>query len=92
MYGSSFVKSATKQQFACTHVSWYTNGSGGSKISHREGVDLIGGRGVDSRGSCVLKILYVKTKESRPLGGCTPGTFLDVCVCVCVCVCALWGW
>ena len=32
------------------------------------GVDLVGG-GVDSRGSYVWKILYVKTKESGPLGG-----------------------
>ena len=31
------------------------------------GVDLVGG-GVNSRGSYVSKILYVKTKESRPLG------------------------
>ena len=32
------------------------------------GMDLIGG-GVDSRSGYVLKILYVKTKELRPLGG-----------------------
>ena len=32
------------------------------------GVDLVGG-GVDSRGGYVLKILYVKPKESGPLGG-----------------------
>ena len=31
-------------------------------------MDLVGG-GVDSRGSCVSKILYVKTKELGPLGG-----------------------
>ena len=31
------------------------------------GVDLVRG-GVDSRGSYVLKILYVETKESGPLG------------------------
>ena len=31
-------------------------------------------RGVDSRGSYVSKILYVKTKESGPLGGRAPGT------------------
>ena len=43
--------------------------SGGSRISRREGgVDLVGG-GVDSRGSYVSKILYVKTKELGPLGG-----------------------
>ena len=30
--------------------------------------------GVDSRGGYVSKILYVKTKESGPLGGRTPGT------------------
>ena len=33
------------------------------------GVDLAGGWGVDSRGGYVLKILYVKPKESGPLGG-----------------------
>ena len=31
------------------------------------GVDLVGG--VDSRSGYVSKILYVKTKESGPLGG-----------------------
>ena len=31
-------------------------------------MDLIGG-GLDSRGGYVSKILYVKTKESGPLGG-----------------------
>ena len=35
-------------------------------------MDLVGG-GVDSQGSYVLKILYVKTKELGPLGGRTPG-------------------
>ena len=35
--------------------------SGGSRISRRGG-------GVDSRGGYVSKILYVKTKESWPLG------------------------
>ena len=35
------------------------------------GVDLMGG--VDSRGDYVLKILYVETKESGPLGGHVPG-------------------
>ena len=34
-------------------------------------MDLVGG-GVDSRGSYVSKILYVKTKELGPLGG-APG-------------------
>ena len=48
------------------------NISGGSRISRRGGVDLVGG--VDSRGGYVLKILYVKTKESGPLGGHAPGT------------------
>ena len=37
------------------------------------GVDLVR-EGVDSRGGYVSKILYVKTKESRPLGGRVPGT------------------
>ena len=31
-------------------------------------MDLVGG-GVDSRGSYISKILYVKTKELGPLGG-----------------------
>ena len=44
------------------------NASGGSRISRRGGVDLIGG-GMDSRGGYVSKILYVKTKELGPLGG-----------------------
>ena len=50
--------------------------SGGSRISRRWGVDLVGG-GVDSRGSYISKILYVKTKESGPLGGRAPG----ICQC-----------
>ena len=37
------------------------------------GVDLVGGD-VDSWGGYVLKILYVKTKESGPIGGRAPGT------------------
>ena len=38
------------------------------------GVDLVGA-GVDSRDGYVSKILYVKTKESGPLGvWCAPGT------------------
>ena len=37
------------------------------------GVDLVRG-GVDSRGGYVSKVLYVKTKESGPLGGRGPGT------------------
>ena len=40
------------------------------------GVDLVGA-GVDSRGGYVLKILYVKTKESGPLGG----HVLGICLC-----------
>ena len=51
--------------------------SGGSRISRRGGgVDLVGGD-VDSRGSYVLKILYVKTKELGPLGGAHPARPLD---------------
>ena len=46
--------------------------SGGSRISRRGGIDLVGG--VDSRGGYVLKIFYVETKESEPLGGSAPGT------------------
>ena len=45
---------------------------GGSRISRRGGVDLVGG-GVDSRGSYVSKILYVKTKELGPLRGARAG-------------------
>ena len=45
------------------------------------GVDLIGG-GVDSQGSYVSKILYVKTKELGPLGGAHAGrTPLDLPMC-----------
>ena len=41
-------------------------------------MDLVGG-GVDSRGSYVSKILYVKTKELGPLGGARAGhTPLDL--------------
>ena len=40
--------------------------SGGSRISHRS-TDLVGG--ANSRGGYVSKNLYVKTKESGPLGG-----------------------
>ena len=46
--------------------------SGGSRISRRGGVDLVGGA-VNSRGGYVSKILYVKTKELGPLGGHAPG-------------------
>ena len=42
------------------------NSSGGSKISSRGASTSLGG--ADSRGSYVLKILYVETKESGPLG------------------------
>ena len=49
-----------------------THTSGGSKISRRRGVDLVG-EGVDSRGSYISKILYVKTKELGPLGGARAG-------------------
>ena len=38
--------------------------SGGSRILRRGGMDLVGG--VDSRGSYVSQILYVKVKESGP--------------------------
>ena len=47
--------------------------SSGSRISHRGGMDLIWG-GMDSQGGYFLKILYVKTKESGPLGGHALGT------------------
>ena len=42
--------------------------SGGSRISRRGDVDLVGG-GVDSQGGYVSKFFYVKTKELGPLGG-----------------------
>ena len=41
--------------------------SGGSRISRRGGGPRRGA--VDSRGGYVSKILYVKMKESGPLGG-----------------------
>ena len=44
------------------------NCSGGSRISRREGRGPRRG-GVDSRGGYVSQILYVKKKESGPLGG-----------------------
>ena len=52
-----FSKNLTQPRQVC---------SGGSRISRRGGLDLVGG-GVDSRGGYVLKILYVETKESGPL-------------------------
>ena len=42
--------------------------SGGSRISRRGGVDLVRGA-VDPRGGYVSKVLYVKMKESGPVGG-----------------------
>ena len=42
--------------------------SGGSRISRRGGVDLVGGA-VDPRGGYISKILHVKMKESGPVGG-----------------------
>ena len=56
---------------------WYVShrvllNSGGSRISRRGGVDLIGGA-VDPRGGYVAKILHVKTKESGPVGGARAG-------------------
>ena len=42
--------------------------SGGSRISRRGGVDLVGGA-VDPWGSYISKILHVKMKESGPVGG-----------------------
>ena len=41
--------------------------SSGSRISRRGGTDLVGG--ANSRGGYVLKNLYVKMKESGPIGG-----------------------
>ena len=42
--------------------------SGRSRISHRGGVDLIGGA-MDPQGGYISKILHVKMKESGPMGG-----------------------
>ena len=42
-------------------------------------MDLMGD--LDSRGSYISKILYVKTKESGPLVGYAPGTPLDPPMC-----------
>ena len=55
-----------------SYYSTYTVCSGGSRISRRGGVDLVGG-GVDSRGGYISKILYVKMKELGPLGGARAG-------------------
>ena len=57
---------AGSRQFPKIHYS------GGSRISRRGGVDLVGG-GVDSQGGYVLLNLYVKTKELGPLGGAHAG-------------------
>ena len=46
--------------------------SGGSRISRRGGVDLIGGA-MDPQGGYVSKILHVKMKESGPVGGARAG-------------------
>ena len=46
--------------------------SGGSRISHRVCTNLVGG-GANSRGGYISKNLYVKTKESGPLGGARAG-------------------
>ena len=43
--------------------------SGGSRISRRGAWASCGGGGMDSQGGYVSKILYVKMKESGPLGG-----------------------
>ena len=43
--------------------------SGGSRISRRGGVDLVGGASTPEAVSYVSKILYVETKESEPLLG-----------------------
>ena len=56
-----------KMPLICTKID-KSYSSGGSRISRRGGVDVVGG-GVDSRGGYVSKILYVKTKELGPLGG-----------------------
>ena len=70
----------------CVHINKVlsTPFSGGSRISRRGGaVDLVAG-GVDSRGSYVSKILYVKMKELGPLGGaCTRRAPLDPPTCHC---------
>ena len=61
----------TYKHLALTIRSETTLNSAGSRISlrgrrHRRG-------GTDSQGSYISKILYVKMKESGPLGGRVPG-------------------
>ena len=51
------------------HEVFSTTCSGGSRISRRGGVDLMGGGAVDPRGGYILKILHVKTKESGHVWG-----------------------
>ena len=46
----------------------FVGNSGGSRISRRGGMDLVGWA-MDPQGSYVSKILHVKMKESGPVGG-----------------------
>ena len=62
-----------KINFVCDFKHLVSPNSGRSRIFHRRGMDLIGG-GVDSQGSYISKILYVKMKELGPLGGGVLGT------------------
>ena len=52
-------------------IPYAVSRSGGSRISHRGGVDLVRGA-VDPRGGYVSKFLHVKTKESGSVGGARP--------------------
>ena len=67
-YGKSWIWCGTENIM----IKVSCNVSGRSRISHRGGVDLIRGA-VDPWGTYISKILHVKTKESGPIGGCTPG-------------------
>ena len=59
--------SEISNMFSCLVYS-----SGGSRISHRGRQPRSGG--IESRGSYILKILHVETKESGPMvGGSDPG-------------------
>ena len=56
------------------HKHMFLHISGGSRISRRRERGPRRGGGMDSRGSYISKMLYVKTKESGPLGGRAAGT------------------
>ena len=69
-YGINRMLKRKGHEYDIVHSSSFTGCSGGSRISRGGGggADLVGG-GANSRGGYILKNLYVKTKESGPLGG-----------------------